>query len=352
MSDHNGAGALTVAFESSQLTYSDAPVDLYNSGVNQLLSLAAARGHRLRHFRMADLYRHENTAWVRTSVLGLDEAWDGDALSAWRHLRKVGEEALALSTVDLCFVRGDDIRRGDTPNLDILREAERSALVVETVAATLASCDKYALVERGPHTPQPITFTADDLDAAMDAIRRLPHADGWFVLKDRYGFGCGIQVHRYHDQAPGLAHTVQEHLRAYGDVLLQEFRPEVADGDLVVTFLDDELIGAMRRIPANDQWKANASLGASHVRHDLTDAQAESAWSVRRAFPECRLVSVDLLISGRALEINAFPGANGLLETHGVVLAELALDRFEAELRSPVTTDRDLDEVDEAEAGR
>lgn len=337
MRDPGGRRALTVAFESGQLTYSDHRVDLYNSGVNQLLSLSAARGHRIRHFRMADLYRHQGTPRMRASVLALDEAWDGDMLSAWRHLRKVGEETLPLDVTDLYFVRGDDIRRGDTPNLDVLREAELSSLVIETVAATLASCDKFALVERAPHAPQPITYTASDLDTAMDAIGRLPHADGWFVLKDRYGFGCGIQVHRLHVDAPGLEHTVQEYLRLYDDVLVQEFRSEVAEGDLVVTFFEDELIGAMRRVPAPDQWKANASLGATHLKHEPTGAQAETAWAVRRAFPECRLASVDVLTSGLALEINAFPGADGLVQTHGIVLAERVLDRLEHEVGAPAT---------------
>ena len=325
---------LVVAFESAQLTYSDHPVDLYNSGVNQLLSFAAARGHRVRHFRMADLYRHQGTPRVRTSVLCIDDSWDGDVLSAWRHLRKVAEETLPLDAVDLYFVRGDDIRRADTPNLDILREAELSALVLETVAATLATCDKYALIERGPHIPQPITYSATTIDTAMEAIARLPHRDGWFVLKDRYGYGCGAQVHRLHVDEPGLEHIVADFLRAYGDVLLQEFCAEVADGDLVVTFFDDVLIAAMRRTPADDQWKANASLGATHRRHELTSAQAETAWAVRRAYPECRLASVDLLMSGRALEINAFPGADGLLAAHGIVLAERVLDRLEGDVAS------------------
>lgn len=334
-------GRLVVAFESAQLSYSDHQVDLYNSGVNQLLSLVAARGHHLRHFRMADLYRHQGTPRVRASVLAIDDSWDGDELSAWRHLRKVGEEALPLERCDLYFVRGDDIRRSDTPNLDVLREGEHSALVIETVAATLASCDKFALVERAPHVPQPITSTACDLDTAMDAIGRLPHPQGWFVLKDRYGYGCGIQVHRLQVDAPDLALTVDEYLRLYGDVLLQEFRPEVANGDLVVTFFDDEMIGAMRRIPSGDQWKANASLGARHERHELTATQAETAWAVHRAFPECRLTSVDLLESGLALEINAFPGADGLLATHGIVLAEHVLNRLERELATTGPLDDD-----------
>lgn len=324
---------LTVAFESRRLTYTDHPVDLYNSGVNQLLSVAAARGHRIRHFRMADLYRHLGTARARTSVLEIDASWDGDRLSAWTHLRKVGEENLPLDAMDLYFVRGDDIRREDTPNLDVLREAEASARVLETVAATLASTDKYALVERVPHAPQPVTYSATDIDAAMDAIGRLPDdGQGYLVLKDRFGYGCGAQVHRLHRDAEDLHVVVQDYLTAYRFVLLQEYRAEVAEGDIVATFWDDDFLGAMKRVPAEDQWKSNASFGAAQTAHELTEEQAATAWAVRRAYPECRLASVDLLPSGRALEINAFPGSQGLLDTHGVVLADRVLDRLEQEV--------------------
>ena len=319
----------TAAFESARLTYSDAPVDLYNSGVNQLLSVAAACGYALYHFCMADLYREVRQPWVRATALELDPDWSGEAPQAWQHVRPIGKLNMALDSVEVCFVRGDDIRREDTPNLDILREADAIGNVVESVDATLSTCDKFQVVERCPGVPQPITYATSDLASTLAAVARLPDHDGWMVIKDRYGFGCGAQVHRLHVDAPGLENTLHEYLLAYGDLLVQEFRPEVSAGDLVVTFFEDELLGAMRRIPAEGEWKSNASLGATQVAHDLSPEQAEIAWTVRRAFSECRLASVDLLVSGRVLEINAFPGGEGLLKAHGVVLAEKVLDRLE-----------------------
>ena len=338
------SGARTVvAFESARRSYSEHPVDLYNSGVNQLLSLSAACGFQLRHFCMADLYEAEGTAAVRTTVLELDSDWSGDPLEAWQHLQPVGVENLPLDAIDMYFVRGDDIRRADTPNLDILRKAEETAIVLESVEATLATTDKFQVVERCPNAPQPVTYAASDLDQAMDALGRVPHHDGWVVVKDRYGYGCGAQVHRLHIETPGLEHILFEYLRAYGDLLIQEFRTEVADGDLVATFFDDDLLGVMRRVPAEGEWKSNASLGAAHVAHELTPVQADAAWAVRRAFPECRLASVDILSSGRVLEINAFPGADGLLETQGVVLAERVLAQLDSELdQTPAGTDTPL----------
>lgn len=339
---------MRVAFESARLSYSDHRVDLCNSGVNQLLSVAATRGYQLCHFRMADLYRHDDQPMVRVTTLELDPEWPGDeALDAWQHVRPVGTDTLAVGDIDLYFVRGDDIRRTDTPNIDLLRAAENEAIVIESMAATLATCDKYELVERCPEVPQPLTFVATELDAAIEAVDRLPLDDGWFVLKDRFGYGCGAQVHRLNRETPDLEHLIADYLQAYGDVLIQEYRAEVADGDLVVTFVDDDLVGAMRRLPAEGEWKTNASLGAQQVRHELTPEQEDAARAARRAFAECRVASVDLLLSGRVLEINAFPGGEGLLATHGVVLAERIFDRLGPELGVSPDGDDEADSVQE-----
>ena len=152
------------------------------------------------------------------------------------------------------------------------------------------------------------------------------------MLKDRYGYGCGVGVHRLRFDAPTLKADVAGYLRDYGHVLIQEFRAEVGDGDLVVTFFDDELIGSLRRIAAEGQWKTNASLGADEVGVTLTAEQESIARALKRSFPECRLASVDMLESGRILEINAFPGGEGLLRNYNIHLGEIVMDRIEKEL--------------------
>lgn len=122
------------------------------------------------------------------------------------------------------------------------------------------------------------------------------------------------------------------YLDLYADILIQEFRAEVGDGDLTVTFFDDELIGALRRTSAVGEWRTNASLGASEMGVTSTPDQESIARALKRSFPECRIASVDMLDSGRILEINAFPGGDGLLHNYGIVLGEVVMDRLEAEL--------------------
>ncbi len=324
--------ALNIAFESGRLSYSSLEVDLYNSGVNQLLSLSAARGHTLYHFGIEDLFFFEGKAHAKASVLALPDSWYSDPLECYRLLRKNGERPIALSDIDLCFFRADDVRHSGTPNLELIRAIEERGILFESVTATLSTTDKHELVTRVPSVPQPATYLADTLETAMEVLERLPNNQGFFVLKDRFGYGCGHGVHRIEFADPELAGLISMYLSLYKHILLQEYCPEIDNGDLVVTFFDGEIVGSMRRKAAPDEWKTNYSLGATQLPHVLTSQQEQIARAVQSAFPESRLLSVDMLESGQVFEVNAFPGGQGLLELYGISLGNMVLDRLEREL--------------------
>jgi len=328
---------LTIAFESQRLSYSDLEVDMYNSGINQILSVSAARGHFLYHFSMQDLFYHEDKAFAKASVLALPENWQSDPLECYRLLRKIDERPVSLSDIDLCFFRADDVRHSGTPNLELIRTIEEHGILLESAAATLATNDKFEITLRVPNVPQPTTFTASTLDEALRALTELPDREGYFVLKDRYGYGCGHGVHRIEFADPELNEVITMYLSYYDHILLQEFCPEVSQGDLVVSFFDGELIGSMCREAAPGEWKTNYSLGATQLVYTLTSEQEEIARKVQSAFPESRLLSVDMMQSGKVIEVNAFPGGKGLLEIYGISLGTIVMDRLERELMGTPT---------------
>ena len=329
---NNKENVLNVAFESGRLSYSSLEVDLYNTGLNQLLSAAAARGHLLYHFNMEGLFLHEGRPHAMASVLELPENWYSDPLECYRLLKKIDERPVDLSIIDLCFFRADDVRHSGTPNLDLIRTIEEQGILIENVDATLSTNDKYETIIRCPDLPQPLTYPAGNLDEAMEAIKKLPPENGFFVLKDRYGYGCGHGVHRVGFDDPELAEVINMYLNLYNQIILQEFCPEIENGDIVVTFFDGELIGSMLREAAPGEWKTNYSLGANQLPHTLSPEHEEIARSVQTAYPEARLLSVDMLQSGKILEVNAFPGGQGLLELYGISLSNMVLDRLESEL--------------------
>ncbi len=329
---NNNECILTVAFESERLSYSNLEVDLHNSGVNQLLSVCAARGHNLYHFSMQDLFYYDGEAYAKASVLALPDSWYIDPLECYTLLSKVDERPLALSDVDLCFFRADDVRNRETPNLDIINVLEKRGVLIETLEATLSTTDKYELIRRAPDLPQPVTFAAGSLDEALGALNKLPNDERVFVLKDRFGYGCGEGVHRIEFADPELHEVLKMYISNYDHILLQEYCPEVSIGDLVVTFFDGELIAPMLRESAPGEWKTNFSLGATQLPYTLTEDQEEIVRAAQAAYPECRLLSVDMLQSGKVLEVNAFPGGRGLLDLYGISLGTIVMDRLEREI--------------------
>ena len=256
-------GPLNIAFESGRLSYSDLDVDLYNSGVNQILSEAASRGHRLYHFSMDDLMLVEGIPTASFTVLDAIPSADGDGGSTYRNLKPICKRIMPMKEIELYFVRGDDIKP-QTGSVPILAEAEKDSLFLEKMQPTLDTCDKYELVKRCPHIPQPVTYSADTLEDALRYSWLIPQSvAGKLVLKDRFGYGCGAQVHLLDREDPGFIDRVSGYVDEYRHVLLQEFCPEVLQGDIVVTFFDREMIAPMKRRANPKEWKTNASLGGT-----------------------------------------------------------------------------------------
>lgn len=322
--------ALNIVFESGRLSYSDYEVDLYNSGINQILSLAASRGHKIYHFSMDDIFSNEGRPFVRVSFLELRPGWEKEPLEAHKYLESPLSQHLPLDYFDMFFVRGDDIKQC-TKEIELLKQAEKKAIFLENIEDTLSTTDKYELIRRCPDVPMPVTFKADTLEEALGAIHKLPEDDGKFVLKDRFGCGCGEQVHLISFEDPKLEEVVNGHINDYYDIIVQEFCPEVAQGDLVVTYFDQELIAPMRRLPREGEWRTNASLGGKEIPAELSPELERIASSVIGCFPGCRYSSVDMLDSGKVLEINAFPGGKGLYKNYGIRIGEIIFDRLEAE---------------------
>ena len=323
---------LNVVFESGQLSFSDLEVDFYNSGVNQTLSVAAARGHNIFHFSARDVVSSRGIPSANMSVLSLPASWSGDAVDAYKHLTKVDERLIPFSEMHLCFMRADDIKPS-TPGVDVLQLAEKECIFLEDVEDTLQTCDKYETILRCPDVPQPKTYAADSLDGTIEGVEKLPKATGRFVLKDRFGCGCGEQVHLLSFGDPDLMATMQRYVDEYTDVIVQEFCPEVSQGDLVATFFDMRLLGTMERLAIPGEWKTNASLGAMERGYDLPPDLEERARQVAGLFPGARFASVDMLKSGKVLEINTFPGGAGMYKVHGIMIGEVILNKLEQEAR-------------------
>ncbi len=205
-----------------------------------------------------------------------------------------------LCEFDVVVVRTDPPFDADYLAMTLLLEFARgSTLVVNDPRALRESNEKlYAL--RFPELMPATVVTAD-----VDDLCTFADEHGGAVLKPLDGHG-GDGVVRLRVKDPRGDQIVSE---ATGGgarpVMAQEFLAKVVDGDRRILLLDGEPLGALNRVPARGEFRANISRGA---RVEVAEIQASDRRIIDTLAPALRrdglwFVGIDV-IDGRLSEIN------------------------------------------------
>ncbi len=87
--------------------------------------------------------------------------------------------------------------------------------------------------------------------------------------------------------------------------LVQEFQPAISEGDKRVLVLDGEPLGAILRVPREDDIRANIHVGGQVKPTELTESERELVRDVGRTLSARGLWFVGLdLIGGKLIEVN------------------------------------------------
>jgi glutathione synthase len=116
----------------------------------------------------------------------------------------------------------------------------------------------------------------------------------------------------------------------------QQLIPEVSEGDKRILLLEGDVLGAVLRVPAAGNLRANLHVGARAVATELTDADRRI---VERLGPDMKreglfFVGIDV-IGGKLTEINVTSptGMQEIDRLEGVCLEARVLDHLEERLR-------------------
>ncbi|MFP4058862.1 MAG: glutathione synthase [Bacteroidota bacterium] len=119
-------------------------------------------------------------------------------------------------------------------------------------------------------------------------------------------------------------------------VILQEYVEGAEEGDVRVLMLNGEPIGAMKRIPANDDIRSNVHAGGSVIKHTLT---REEKLICKKIAPKLvadglYLVGLDI-ISGKLIEVNVCSpgGISRINKLNRVKLQKKVIDFAESVVR-------------------
>ncbi|HEY7899548.1 MAG TPA: glutathione synthase [Caulobacteraceae bacterium] len=228
------------------------PVETVNIETDTTFMLmleAQARGHRLWVFAPERLALLEGTVLARGRALTL-KAVAGD------HHAQGPMEIREMAGFDVVLMRQD-------PPFDMayitgtyfLERIHPTTLVVNDPAEVRGAPEKL-LVTEFPDLHPPTLITSD-----VEALHAFHARHGDMVLKPLYG-GAGSGVVKLAADDPNLDALLELHaLIGPEAVIAQKFIPAVSAGDKRILLVDGEPVGAINRIPAKGQVRANLARG-------------------------------------------------------------------------------------------
>jgi len=225
-----------------------------------LMLEAQARGHRLWHYEV----RHMTLREGRPLETGKRE----DRLLArarpvevrrvhGNHFTFGPEETVNLGRMDVVLMRQDPpFDMAYITATHMLEHVQPHTLVVNDPAAVRNAPEKL-LVTHFPDLMPPTMIAWD-----AEAIRAFRAEHGDIVVKPLYGNG-GAGVFRIRPDDENLGALLEMHAaRSREPLMVQRYEPAVRQGDKRIILVDGEPLGAINRVPASGEARANMHVGA------------------------------------------------------------------------------------------
>ncbi|MGH7071798.1 MAG: glutathione synthase [Acetobacteraceae bacterium] len=210
------------------------------------------------------------------------------------------EETLDLALMDVVLMRQDPpFDMAYITATHLLEQIHPATLVVNDPSAVRNAPEKL-LVTHFPELMPPTLITWDR--AAMQAFRA---EHGEIVIKPLFGNG-GAGVFRIRPDDENFNSVLEMHFaRTREPLMLQRYEPAVRQGDKRIILVDGEALGAVNRVPAVGEARANMHVGAKPVPTTLTARDREICARIGPTLRDQGLIFVGIDVIGDWLtEIN------------------------------------------------
>lgn len=232
------------------------------------------------------------------------------------------EETRDLASMDVVLLRQDPpFHMGYITTTHVLERVAPTTLVTNDPAGVRGSPEKILVLDY----PQFMPPTLVSRDPA--AITAFYAAHGDIILKPLYGNG-GAGIVRVEAGSGNLSALIEMYAAAGPEPLMaQAYLPAVREGDKRIILIEGEPAGAVLRVPAAGESRANLHVGGRGVETEITEREREICTAIG---PELRrrgllFVGIDV-IGGMLTEINVV-SVTGLQE-----IAALTGRRLEREI--------------------
>jgi tetrahydromethanopterin:alpha-L-glutamate ligase len=278
---------------------------------------------------------------LKIGVVGVSEGWSSERLAdavaahtGQRALIRLADVALDLEQGRVLY-RGEDLSTFDalivkklgrkySPELldrvEILHFLhQRGVRVFSPPSEIMRLLDRLACtVElRLADIPMPETIITEDLDAAVEAVRRFERA----ILKPLYTSKArGMQVI---DAGPDIRDRIEAFRAAGNPVLYIQRMVPLPGRDLGVAFLGGEYVASYARVARRDAWNTSTSSGGKYEAITPSDEIIALARRAQGVF-KLDFTCVDIVEAPDGplvFEVSAFGGFRGLLEANKIDMA-------------------------------
>jgi glutathione synthase len=267
----------------------------------------------------------------------------GDRLSATAHEIDVFDDPshyydlgepreLDLSGVDIVLLRQDPpFDLAYITSTHFLEKIQSRVLVVNDPGHVRNAPEKLFVMEFSDLMP-PTLITRDKAP-----IERFRAEHGEVVMKPLYGHG-GASVFKVASRDPNFGSLFDLFHTTFREPwVVQRFLPQVVSGDKRILLVDGDALGAVNRIPADDDIRSNMVRGGSAAQAQLTDREIAICARLGPALRERGLLFVGIdVIDGYLTEINVTSptGLRALSRLGGPDLAASIFDAIESRLFS------------------
>ena len=274
------------------------PVESINFKKDSTLAMmleAQSKNHQIFYITTNSLFIDSGIAYASSSEILLR-----DDPSDWFSLEE--ERVIRLKELDSILMRQDPPFNSDyIYNTYVLEMAQREGVNIFNDPRSLRDCNEKVFATEFPQCCTKHLVTSKK-DLLTDFV--IEHKDT--VIKPLDGMG-GASIFRLKSHDPNLnviLETITNHFAE--KVMIQEYIPEIAEGDKRILVVNGEPMGAaIARIPAEGELRGNLAAGASAIARSLTERDMWICKEVGPSLVEKGLLLVGLDIIGDYLtEIN------------------------------------------------
>ena len=246
--------ALKVAFQMDPIDR----IDIRGDSTFALLLEAQARGHELFYYTPQNLALRNGELMAHGHTLKVEDT-EGD------HYALSDPRTVDLGDLDVVHLRQDppfDMSYITTTHL--LERVHPETLVVNDPCHVRNAPEKVFVLDfLDLMPPTMVTRSLDDVKAF-----RAEYND--IIIKPLYGNG-GESVFLLRKDDTNLASLVELfQLMLREPFMVQQYLPQVREGDKRIILVDGELAGAINRVPAQDETRSNMHIGGTPKPVDLT----------------------------------------------------------------------------------